>query len=127
MATTEVPDYLDRPLNPDMTIDRLRVVAQEWLAESMGNSDKAGEVEAVCYYDGNADALRGLLDLMTDEDGEDSTEGAIPSGFGAHTVDDTPIMLCKECHGTILADTEFGMCDGCLHDAIRSGWVPTNG
>ena len=60
MATRIVPTFEGTP-----TLDAEKVnTIKEWLASAMGDEDKADEVENAVYYEGNADALRCVLELL---------------------------------------------------------------
>lgn len=77
--------------------------------------------------------------LWTVIEGEDSAEYLLP---GYHYVNRTGFVVsvlpygdfegeaqymepqCSECREFIDFGTEYGMCDSCIHDAIRSGWQP---
>lgn len=77
MATTVVTDYTAREVRTyddgSLAFDGVEFVAhlQDVLERAQGDSDKAGEVEAVCYYDGIVDALTGVLETLTIEPDDD--------------------------------------------------------
>jgi len=61
MATTFVRRYTEPAV---MTTEQIRELAQQWLDMGRGDEDKAGELEAACYYEGWSDAMEGLLEHM---------------------------------------------------------------
>lgn len=63
MSTTDVPQFEGTATLDDDKVNAIK----EWLASAMGDSDKADEVENVCYYDGTADGLRSVLELLYDD------------------------------------------------------------
>jgi len=71
MSTTEVPK--PGAINPEVTMEKLLEWVHDQLEKTMGDSDKAGEIEAVCYYDGVSDGLLWVQNLMT-IDPEDKVE-----------------------------------------------------
>ena len=46
-----------------------------------------------------------------------------PLPFHWSTTDGSVTQVCNEC-GASEAGEDYGMCDSCQHDALRSGWVP---
>ncbi len=60
MATTTVPTFEGTPTLDDEKIDTLKC----WLAETMGDMDKATEYDASTYYDGYSSGIRNALALL---------------------------------------------------------------
>lgn len=64
MARTEVTDYTERPLSK-MPLGELRAACQEAYASAQGDEDKAGDVDDAAFYEGNVNALKWVLGLIT--------------------------------------------------------------
>lgn len=71
MSTTTPTDYTKREAR--LPRDLIRDL-QEAYESALGDSDKAGEVEAVCYYDGLVDAFVYVLECLTVAPDEDVDE-----------------------------------------------------
>lgn len=67
MATTIVPPF-DGPLDPRLSMENLRGIVREWLAETQGDCDKAGDVNDAEYYQGWVDATTAVLEVITGKD-----------------------------------------------------------
>lgn len=63
MSTTIIPN-IDEPLDLNLDVQALYEVVKEWLISAQGDSDKADEVEAVCWYDGQVSIAYGIMNLM---------------------------------------------------------------
>jgi len=74
MATTILPKW-DEPIH--MTMEEVRDLAREMLAEAQGDADKADEVENAIWYQGRVDALNDLLFTMTFPRSEDDARECI--------------------------------------------------
>ena len=62
MATTIVPRFDGTIIR---SVETIRETAQQWLDESQGDCDKAGDVDDANWYQGKVDALTDILVLMT--------------------------------------------------------------
>jgi len=62
VATTIVPRYNGLIIRK---VETIREVAQQWLDESQGDCDKAGDVDDANWYQGKVDALTDILVFMT--------------------------------------------------------------
>ncbi len=91
MATTHIPN-IDEPLDPNLDVEALYETVKEWLLSAQGDSDKADEIDAVCYYDGIVSNGHGIMNLMqghnpdypetSDEEWERQRQAAIKKGLG---------------------------------------------
>lgn len=61
MATTDVPQF-DGPVVIDA--ERIRGIAQVWLASAMGDLDKTTDPEDGAYYQGQVDVLQSMLNVL---------------------------------------------------------------
>lgn len=50
---------------PTIDADKVAAITQ-WYETALGDSDKAGEIDTAAYWEGNSDALRGVLSLLFD-------------------------------------------------------------
>lgn len=90
-----------------MDIRKTLVVDQSELDNALQLAQVAQDQAALDSNDDEIDSLREALEFALALLGLNLPEGREP---------------CSEC-GEKPAE-EFGMCDGCLHDAQRSGWNP---
>lgn len=65
MARTDVTDYTKRKLKK-VTLGKLRALLQEWLYVTQGDSDKAGDIEDACFYEGQLSIIEAVLDFITE-------------------------------------------------------------
>ncbi len=74
MSTTTVPIFEGTPTLDDEKVDTLKC----WLAETMGDMDKATEYDASTYYEGYSSGIRNALELLYNMKGndDDSKESA---------------------------------------------------
>lgn len=75
MATTILPSY-DGPLK-DVDLEEMRKALVGQLVSSQGDSDKAGETDAVCWYDGQVNILTWVLGMLVDSSPEEKAEAVL--------------------------------------------------
>jgi len=67
MATTIIKDYTKRKVRRPFNMKAFLEVVQESYAIAQGDEDKAGDVEDACFYEGTANALKWVLEQLTEE------------------------------------------------------------